>query len=168
MKEQNWEAGTYRTGSTHPPKVHRGLLALLLIPVIVVCGFIGLLAGLRIRPQRQPAREAASVEFTPQAQQITPTMGRDKPELPRMEFPQGFAGEDVSTLWQHYYGLPEGVFITSARSETGLRRGDIVLFVDGQRVTGVHALRSLLALGGPEMEIIIFRGGVQQMLTLRK
>ena len=36
-----WNQGTYRTGSTRPPKSHGGLLALLLVLVILLSGCSG-------------------------------------------------------------------------------------------------------------------------------
>ena len=38
-----WADNTYRTGSTTPPKSHNGVIALLLVLVIVLCGIITVL-----------------------------------------------------------------------------------------------------------------------------
>ena len=44
-----WEQQTYQTGSTRPPKSHGGLIALLLVVVILLCGIISAMGLLNIR-----------------------------------------------------------------------------------------------------------------------
>lgn len=44
-----WDQGVYRTGSTKPPKNHRGLIAVLLVAVILLCGVISVLGVMNIR-----------------------------------------------------------------------------------------------------------------------
>lgn len=44
-----WNQETYRTGSTKPPKSHGGLIAVLLVLVILLCGVITLLGFMNIR-----------------------------------------------------------------------------------------------------------------------
>ena len=166
MEERNWE-DTYRTGSTHPPKSHRGLLALLLIPVILISGFIGLMAGLRIRFRPWDKTMPAPVEFSSMSDPAQiPTMSRAEGTNLSKAFSQGFTGEDVSDLWQNYYSIPQGVLITQADGETGLCRGDILLFLEDQRITGIEKLTELLKDAEEELEFVIYRGGVQQKLTL--
>jgi len=48
-----WDQGVYRTGSTKPPKNHRGLIAVLLAAVILLCGVISVLGVMNIRLFRQ-------------------------------------------------------------------------------------------------------------------
>ena len=166
MEERNWE-DTYRTGSTHPPKSHRGLLALLLIPVILVSGFIGLMAGLKIRFHLWEQKAPTPVEFSSMGDPAQmPTMSRAETAAVSRTFSQGFTGEDVSELWQNYYSIPEGVLITQADGDTGLCRGDILLFLGNERITGIEKLAKLLEKADEELEFVIYRGGVRQTLTL--
>ena len=44
-----WDQGIYRTGSTQPPKNHRGLIAVLLVAVILLCGIVSVLGVMNIR-----------------------------------------------------------------------------------------------------------------------
>ena len=44
-----WNQGTYRTGSTRPPKSHGGLIALLLVLVILLSGITTILGVVNIR-----------------------------------------------------------------------------------------------------------------------
>ena len=48
-----WEQGEYRTGSTKPPKNHRGLIAVLLVAVIILCGISSILGIMNVRLFRQ-------------------------------------------------------------------------------------------------------------------
>lgn len=48
-----WDQGIYRTGSTQPPKNHRGLIAVLLVAVILLCGIVSVLGVMNIRLFRQ-------------------------------------------------------------------------------------------------------------------
>lgn len=44
-----WDQGVYRTGSTEPPKNHRGLIAVLFVSVILLCGVVSILGVMNIR-----------------------------------------------------------------------------------------------------------------------
>ncbi len=48
-----WDQGIYRTGSTQPPKNHRGFIAVLLVAVILLCGIVSVLGVMNIRLFRQ-------------------------------------------------------------------------------------------------------------------
>jgi len=44
-----WDQKTYQTGSTRPPKSYGGVIALLLVAVILLCGIISAMSLLNIR-----------------------------------------------------------------------------------------------------------------------
>ena len=44
-----WDRGTYQTGYTRPPRRSRGLVALLLVIIIFLCGIVSILTMLNIR-----------------------------------------------------------------------------------------------------------------------
>lgn len=50
---EDWDSGVYQTGSTQPPKSHGGVIALLLVVVIALCGLVTLLGAANIRLFRQ-------------------------------------------------------------------------------------------------------------------
>ena len=52
-EQDPWNQGTYRTGSTRPPKSHSGLVALLLVLVILLFGITTILGIVNIRLFRQ-------------------------------------------------------------------------------------------------------------------
>ena len=44
-----WEPGKYETGRTQPPKSHRGLIAILLVVVIFLCGLVSALGVVNVK-----------------------------------------------------------------------------------------------------------------------
>ena len=48
-----WDRGTYQTGSTQPPKSHGGIIAVLLVAVIFLCGVVTIMTVLNIRLVRE-------------------------------------------------------------------------------------------------------------------
>ena len=59
-----WEQGEYRTGATKPPKNHRGLIAVLLTAVIILCGITSILGVMNIRLFQQ-VREPQPAQSLP-------------------------------------------------------------------------------------------------------
>ena len=49
----DWDYSSWQTGSTEPPKSHGGLIAVLLILIIFLCGIITVLGILNVRMFRQ-------------------------------------------------------------------------------------------------------------------
>ena len=80
----------------------------------------------------------------------------------------GITGQDISSFDQIYYRLPQGVYIsevaeTSDAAEKGIHPGDILLQLDGQRVTGTESLTSLLYAydAGDTVTLVLYRSGRQ-------
>lgn len=85
----------------------------------------------------------------------------------------GITGEEVSSFYQFYYGLPAGLYITqveagSPGAETGLEVGDILLTVGSSRIYGLADLETVLYAyePGDVVEIKIYRNGRQYTGTL--
>lgn len=82
-------------------------------------------------------------------------------------------GSSVSVFYQMYYMLPAGLYIESVEAGSnaeaiGLQEGDILLQVDGVRISGPEDLNTLLYgyQVGDELSIVIYRGGHQYNATL--
>ena len=62
-----WDRGTYQTGYTRPPRGSRGLVALLLVIIIFLCGIVSILTMLNIRifqeMSSQIPKETAAIDF---------------------------------------------------------------------------------------------------------
>ena len=85
----------------------------------------------------------------------------------------GLEGEALSNFYQHYYRLPAGLYIThvdpgSDAYAKGIEDGDMLLSIDGQRITTMDELKSLLydREVGETLETIIYRGGQQYRVEL--
>ena len=80
----------------------------------------------------------------------------------------GLTGEEVSNLYQFYYNLPAGLYITqvdanSPAADTGLEVGDILLTVDKTRIYGLADFETALYAYSPGdvVSISIYRNGRQ-------
>lgn len=85
----------------------------------------------------------------------------------------GITGETVSVFQQIYAGLPKGVYITdvepdSAAADQGLVPGDILLSVNGTRITDTDGLDRILynCRPGDALQVVLYRSGKQYMTTL--
>ena len=85
----------------------------------------------------------------------------------------GISGEAVSTLYQYYYRLPQGLFIKEvvAGSDAelkGLESGDILISIDGKSVTSADELAALLYEYevGDKLNAIIYRNRKQYPVEL--
>ena len=79
----------------------------------------------------------------------------------------GIQGEEVSQLYQYYYRLPEGLFLTKVVSGSdaqrkGLTEGDILISLDGRQITGPEDLTTV----GDQIEAVIFRNHHHYAVTL--
>lgn len=86
----------------------------------------------------------------------------------------GILGEDVPAFYQVYYEMPYGMHIVevyegSLAQRAGLRPGDIILSVNGIRVTGAMDCKELLLknLSAPAVNLIVFRNGGRYSLSIQ-
>ena len=85
----------------------------------------------------------------------------------------GITGESISSFYQFYYHLPNGLYITeveegSSADELGITAGDILISIDGVRITDNDALKKQVYSYNPgdTVEIVIYRSGKQYSATL--
>ena len=85
----------------------------------------------------------------------------------------GLKGQEISTFYQFYYRMPAGILITevaegSSAAQQGLRRGDILLTLDGVAVTNLDILQEITYAStvGQELQATIYREGREISLTL--
>ena len=85
----------------------------------------------------------------------------------------GIRGETVDVFYQLYYMMPAGYLITSVESGSaadlaGVEPGDILLSLDGTRITDGDTLTSLLYnyTPGDVVSVIIYRSGMQYNVKL--
>lgn len=151
----------FQTGRTTPPKSNQGLIAFLIILVILLCGIISGLSMLNIRmfrmlEQMNAASDEPAVSFYRQDQTVA-SDGVDAPAL-------GLTGQELTTLYQHYYELPRGLYIShitpgSPAERADLRCGDILQAVGGHSVaTEEEFLQILTSLqAGQHITVTVYR-----------
>ena len=85
----------------------------------------------------------------------------------------GIEGESISNFYQHYYRMPAGLYITGVETgseayEKGIEYGDILISIDGTRITDMDSLNTVLYAHdvGDTVNVVIYRSGKQYALTL--
>lgn len=78
----------------------------------------------------------------------------------------GITGEDVSDFYQLYYRLPAGVYVTQVEESSsayaaGIRAGDIITYLDEERIHGTDDLKAFLynSTPGERVKITVYRSG---------
>ncbi len=72
MNSESWDSGVYGTGPAEPPKCRNGLIALLLVMIIFLCGIITVLGILNIRLFSQLKVKQSEQELAMSFSQLTP------------------------------------------------------------------------------------------------
>ncbi|MBE6951837.1 MAG: PDZ domain-containing protein [Ruminococcaceae bacterium] len=85
----------------------------------------------------------------------------------------GLTGQSISTFYQFYYHMPAGLLVTavdpdSSAAEQGLRRGDILMSLDGVAVTNPDTLEEIVYASsvGDELKATVYRDGREFSLTI--
>lgn len=85
----------------------------------------------------------------------------------------GLEGETLSGVYQHYYRMPKGLYITSvtpgsSADNVGIEDGDVLLSVGDSSVASMDDLRSALYNYevGQSVEVVIYRGGQRYRVEL--
>ena len=85
----------------------------------------------------------------------------------------GITGEDVSSLYQLYYRLPAGLYITHVEPGTdayakGVDAGDILISINNIRITDMDSMNAVLydLNVGDTVEAVVYRAGKQYLLEL--
>ena len=154
----------YRTGSTNPPKSHRGLVAVLLILVILLTSAVTILGMMNVRLFRM-LEEQESVQFS-KAAPLEDTQGVHVPEL-------GLTGQEIENLYRSYQEWPQGLYICqvtpdSPAQRADIRPGDILVSVDGAPIASQEAFQEKTAQlqPGNALQLTIFREEQELTVTL--
>lgn len=85
----------------------------------------------------------------------------------------GLEGQMLSAFYQHYYRLPSGMMITQVDSGSdaeaqGIREGDVLVYLDGTRITDLETYQRLV--DGFEVDqqvsVMVYRGGQEYELSI--
>ena len=143
-----WDAGEYGTGKTQPPKSYGGIVAVLCVLVIFLCGLVTVLSILNIRLFRQlnaQPEELAALSFSDQVAVTEPAQ-----TYARLEIPELILGDDSGALiedresktWKEIFesGM-ESLVQVSCRTYDGSVQGTgIILSGDGSILTNHHII----------------------------
>lgn len=136
MDEHNYE---YRTGQTRPQKNRSGLIAGLLIAVIFLGGVVSVMGMLNIHLFRQ-------LQQTQTESPLSFAQGDAVPVNTEGQYltVAGVTVQELPSLYQQLYNLPEGLYVVGADRETILP-GDVLISFDGAAVTTLSELNALYA-----------------------
>ena len=166
------DPGTWQTGRVQPPKGHRALISVLLVLVILLCGISTALSILNFKLYK----ELTVQETVPQ---VAFSRGADVPEtaqhheedLPLGGF--GLQGTVIPIVYQRYYKLPGGIYVTKVSSTgeafaKGIVVGDILTQIENTPITDITVLEQLCAGFAPGQEVTLhmYRNGLTSTLTL--
>lgn len=166
--KKNESQNIYQTGCTTPPKSRQGVITLLIILVILLCGIISALGMMNIRMFRMLEQlDGASDEPAVSFQRQEHTSAADGVSAPVL----GLTGQEFTALYQDYYDLPQGLYIShitpgSPAERADLRCGDILQAVGDHPIsTEAEFLQILTNLqGGQQITVTVYRN--QNTLTL--
>ena len=151
---------SFETGSTNPPKTRGGIIAVLLVTVIFLAGFLRVLSLLNIG--LFPPKPGGGTGILSSAAETCAT-GSDP----------GFSGNTVTALSQRFYSCPKGVLIRqvtsgSAAALAGVAVGDVLVQLGGEAITDEASLQTVLQQHQPgdKLSAVFFRGGISYTCTL--
>lgn len=184
-RSEFWEQSFYRTGSTRPPKSHRGLLAAMLITIIFLCGVFTAFSLLNVRffqsmptdinaPKASDGIRGDGIECIGFAVPNAPVKERANPFFAQDHVScLGVSVKQLSSFEQLYYRLPSGLYITKVDPATdaaakGLAPGDILLSIDGTTLADTDTLQQLLSghSAGEAVSVAIYRNSQQRRMKL--
>jgi len=158
-EQDPWNQGTYRTGSTRPPKSHGGMIALLLVLVILLSGITTILGIVNVRLFRQvkqdTTKETLPISFSndhsdpittipPEQISISATEGSSAD--PVVLAPSAAGAENTlqaggMSLQEIYASVIDSVVSISCVNSQGSSTGTgVVLTQDGYIVTNCHVV----------------------------
>lgn len=177
MNEKNYDfrndTGTYQTGRTQPPKHYGGLVAFLIVLVILLSGISTALSimNLKLYWKLNTVETTPQVAFSRSDELPQPTEAVHE-EVRELQTHLGISGTVIPDVYQRYYKLPSGIYVSQVASgseakEKGIVAGDIITALDGQSIR--DDLLPLMAASlneGDSVELTMYRSGSEVSLTL--
>ena len=173
-KNQNFhnDPGTWQTGRTEPPKRHSALISILFVLVILLSGISTALSILNLKLYKAltAPEEPPKVSFSRGVDSVETAAGHEE-DLSLQGF--GIQGAVIPAVYQRYYKLPNGIYVTkvSPSSEAfikGIVAGDIITEIMDTSVKDKAALEQLTKnlTPGQEVNLRLYRNGTETLLTL--
>ena len=168
------DTGTWQTGRTQPPKQNSGLITLLLVLVILLCGISTALSimNFKLYWQLNVQETTPQVAFSRSDEPTQPTEVPHENDL-TLQAPLGITGTVIPRVDQSYYRLPNGLYVTQVNSnsqafEKGIVVGDIITqindaVIQDQLVLGVFAQT---VTPGDTVTLTLYRNGSLQTIEM--
>lgn len=173
-----WDSGTYRTGSTTPPKGYSRLLAILLVVVVLLAGMVSILSVLNIRlfaefrSNQLAAKSSLSQEKDNDS--VTDLLpGEWNAATASGNCSLGIEGDIISPAYQEYFQLPQGLLITyveegSLAEEQGILKGDVLVSIENTPITDIYSLKTMIKSmrENQPYHAQVYRRGVEKPLEI--
>ena len=168
--KKNNDPGTWQTGRIVPPKRHSALISILLVLVILLCGISTALSILNFKLHKELTlpQKIPTVSFSRGAE--LPDTAADYPEdLQLAGF--GIQGTVIPRVYQRYYKLPSGIYVTQVSSDSeaftkGIVVGDIITGIEGVTIGDELTPEQLPFTPGQEVTLHLYRNGMESTLFL--
>ena len=160
-----WDQGIYRTGSTKPPKNHRGLIAVLLVIVILLCGVVSILGVMNIRLFQQVSMakvdNSLPIMFSNEAEQTFPietaSIDATQGTISSVDSPisvDNVPQEGALSLQDIYEkNIPSVVSISCTHTSGSSTGTGVILSADGYVVTNCHVVE-----GAKNIDVLLSDG----------
>ena len=158
-----WNQGTYRTGSTRPPKSHSGIIAVLLVLVILLTGATTILGLVNIKLFREAneaeAEQTLPISFSNEDDHVITTIPPEEISISATEAPdpvemapaavgmENIPQSDGLSLQEIYSSVIDSVVSISCTYHGGSSTGTgVVLTQEGYIVTNCHVVEDAQAI----------------------
>ena len=168
------ETGTWQTGRTEPPKTRGGLIALLLTLVILLCGISTALSimNFKLYWQLNTQKSAPQVAFSRSDDPTQPTEAPHETEI-TLQVPLGISGTIIPRVYQRYYHLPSGLYVTQVNTSSqaftkGIVVGDIITQINNAVIEDAGALDAFAQTvkDGDPVTMTLYRNGTLQTIEM--
>ena len=169
------DPGTYQTGRTQPPKHYSGIVAILLVLVILLSGIATALSimNFQLYTQLKTRQPAPKLAFSHAENIDLPVTAEYHDESPVLQEHLGISGMAIPKVYQRYYQLPEGIYVTHVDSQSqaqqkGLVTGDIITHINDLAVTDEEAILAVSEdlTPGSLVTLTLYRSGTNHSLLL--
>ena len=168
------ETGTWQTGRVQPPKRYGGLIAFLIVLVILLSGISTALSimNLKLYWKLNTQETTPQVAFS-RSDDSVPAADETHEDVPELQDHLGIVGTVIPEVYQRYYKLPHGIYVSQVLSgseaqKKGLVAGDIITKIAGREVQDT-LLMDLWAAGmeeGDPVSLTLYRSGSYIDVTL--
>lgn len=165
--------GTYQTGVTQPAKSYVGVIALLLMLVIFLCGIVTALGLMNIQLFRQNqangTAQGTPLSFTGRSSENQQNLQEDSAGVVAF-WELGLVAREMNGIYRSYYDLPVGIYITQVNADSpaaraGVTPGDVLTACNGQAMETTQQLQACLA-GQQDIQFVVYRKLENQFLEI--